>query len=509
MEIRTAMRTAESDPAASHLPSTRVLSSTLIGLVFLCALTSGCTINPVSKRPEIVLTTVEREREIGLEETRKLEKQVGFLQEDKLVRYVEAIGGRLAQHSPRQDVEYHFYVVDMVPPNAFALPGGYVFVTRGLVALVNSEDELANVIGHEIGHVAARHAVQRLSLGAPFAIVSGLGAWATGIVSQRLGRVVGGIGNLAGGLLLAPYSREQEREADRLGQELAAAAGWDPGGMASFLHTLGREAALVRPDKAGGLRFLDSHPSTPERVEKTAKRARELETTPAAPIAGGHTAFLQYLNGLRVGENPVEGQFVKGHFLHPGLEFSLRFPQDWKTHNGRAQVAAIAPDEEAFVMLELAGEGNDPQEAARKFDEETRIRFSDEPAQVSIGGLQAVRALGQFRGKSLDFTWIAHGGRTYQITGMCPASEFDAYRQAFLSTAQSFRPLTEAERASIRDTRLRLIRAGNGETIEQILDRAQGTWTPEEAAVANALAVEDALRGGQLVKVPIPEPYTE
>jgi predicted Zn-dependent protease len=509
VEIRTAMRRAESDPAAAHLPMMRVLSSTLIGLILLFALTSGCAINPVSKRPEIVLTTVEREREIGLEETRKLEKQVGFLQEDKLVRYVEAIGGRLAQHSPRQDVEYHFYVVDMVPPNAFALPGGYVFVTRGLLALVNSEDELASVIGHEIGHVAARHAVRRLSLGAPFAIASGLGAWATGIVSQRLGRVVGGIGNLAGGLLLAPYSREQEREADHLGQELAAAAGWDPGGMASFLHTLGREDALVRQGRPGGLRFFDSHPSTPERVEKTAKRARELETTPAASIAGGHTAFLGYLNGLRVGENPAEGQFVKGDFLHPGLKFSLRFPTGWKTHNAPAQVAAIAPDEEAFVMLEGAGEGNDPQEAARKFDEETRLRFSEEPARVSIGGLKAVRALGQYQGKSLDLTWIAHGGRIYQITGMSPASDFDAYRQAFLSTAQSFRPLTEAERASIRDTRLRLIRAANGESMKHLLDRAQGTWTPEEAAVANALAVENALRGGELVKVPIPEPYTE
>ena len=474
-------------------------------LVLIAGLALACSVNPVSGRPEFVFTSVE-EREIGREETLKLEKQVGFLEEEKFVRYVQEIGRRLAQQSPRQNVEYRFYVVELLEANAFALPGGYVFVSRGLLALLNSEAELANVIGHEIGHIAGRHAVRRLSLGATIAIATELGAWATGIVSQRLGQVVGVSGGLAGGLLLAPYSRDQEREADQIGQELAAAAGWDPRGMASFLHTLEREQALS-PGRRRGMRFLDSHPSTPERVKETSKRARELEVAQLDPIAGSHADFLGRLEGLRVGPNPAEGQFIGTDFLHPGLSFSLSFPEGWKTYNAREQVAVLAPDEDAVAVLELAGQGDDPWESARAFGAESRIRYSEEPRAQSVRGRELVRAIGSFRGKALDLTWLAHDGYIYQITGVSQESSFDTYRERFASIAQSFGVLTIAQRARIRDTRLRLIPAQGGESIEQLVKRAESVWGPDETAVANALEAEASLQPGTLMKVPLSEPY--
>jgi predicted Zn-dependent protease len=475
----------------------------------LAALVCGCAINPVSRRPEVVLTTVAREREIGKEETAKVEKNMGFVEDEKLVRYVRAIGRRLAEHSPRQDVEYTLHVVDTIEPNAFALPGGYVFVTRGLLALANSEDELANVIGHEIGHVAARHAVQRASLGTPFAIATGLPALAVGIVFPRLGRTVAGIGKLASGLVLSPYSRDQEREADRVGQDIAAAAGWDPAAMATFLHTLEREETLRRDGKPRGMSFLSSHPSIPERVRKTADRAQKLEPASADRIAGGRAGFLQRLDGLRVGPSPAEGVFVQGRFLHPDLDFSLQFPKDWETQNARNYVAARMPDSEVFAVLESAGEGEDPLEAARTFEEKVGIRLLHEPEPLRIAGLRAVRSAGQRRGKKLDFTWIAHAGRVYQITGVSPASEFDRHRPTFSRIARSFQPLTATQRALIEDTRLRVIRARRGETMEQVLARTEGAWSAEEAAVANAVDVADLLGEGQLLKVPLRQPYRE
>src|SRR6185369_12916072 len=204
----------------------RVLAGAL-----LLVIGGGCAVNPVSGRPEVTLVSEAKEQELGDAEAKNVAATMGLVDDPRLTGYVRAIGDRLAKFSPRTDVAYTFYIVDMPEPNAFALPGGYVYVSRGLLALTNSEDELAGVLGHEIAHVAARHAVRRVTRAAPLAIVTGLGAALTGIVSPTLGDLVGGVGGFAGALVLAPYSRGQENEADRLGQEFSAAAGWDPAGL--------------------------------------------------------------------------------------------------------------------------------------------------------------------------------------------------------------------------------------------------------------------------------------
>ena len=189
-----------------------------LGAVVLAALTAaGCATNPVSGKTELMLVSTDREKQLGREEAQRVEQDMGLLPDPVLRRYVEAVGRRLAAHSPRRDVDYRFQVVDSPEPNAFALPGGYVYVTRGLLVITNSEDELATVIGHEIGHVAARHSVQQVSRAAPLAAVTGLGAAVTGLVSPSLGRAVAGAGGAASQFVLAPFSREQEREADRVG----------------------------------------------------------------------------------------------------------------------------------------------------------------------------------------------------------------------------------------------------------------------------------------------------
>jgi predicted Zn-dependent protease len=479
-----------------------------VSLVLLSLVTSsGCAIDPVTGRPEFVLTSTAREREIGRQETEKLERYVGFADEQELVHYVEALGARLAAHSPRKDVEYRFHVVEMLEPNAFALPGGYVFVSRGLLALANSEDELANVIGHEIGHVAARHAVERQSLGAPLGVATGLGALAAGIVSPILGEAVAGVGRLASGLVLAPYSREQEREADRVGQEIAAAAGWDPAAMTGFLHTLEREEALRRDGQPRPTSFLASHPSTPERVETTRRHAREIERAPARPIAAGRARFLDRLDGLRVGPDPGAGFFIEGRFLHPDLDLTLRFPKGWKTQNARRFVAAGLPNEYVLAILEAVAEGNDPVAVARAFEKETEIGLKEEPRPLHIGNLHATRSTAQFRGKSLDLTWVAHRGLVFQITGVSTPAAFDDRRATFRGIAESFRPLTEEERAGVRVRRMRVARSKEGESVSRLVERTEAVWSPEETAVANGLNVEERLGAGHLVKVAMRERY--
>jgi predicted Zn-dependent protease len=494
-----------------NLPA--VLLRATLGISVVALLVQGCAQNPVSGRQEVALVSVEKEREIGAELASQIKEAVGLVEDQEPVTYVRAIGSRLAQHSPRRDVEYMFNVIDMVEPNAFALPGGYIYVSRGLLPLVNSEDELVGVIAHEIAHVAARHAVQRVNVSvatAPVRIATGITGLATGIVAPRLGRMVAGVGQVATGLVLAPYSRDQEREADRIGQEIAASAGWDPKGITTFLETLGREEAL-RSEGPRRISFFNTHPSTPDRVTRTTRHATDITPSVAEPIARDRADLLAQFDGLLVGKSPSEGVFIENQFLQPDLDFTLRFPLKWDTLNARNLVAAKAPGEDVIVLVQLVGEGEDPLEIARAIEKQAKAKILKNAQSTLINGLRAVRTAAVVRGSKgkmgLDLTWIAHRKLVYQITAASPLKRFNSFRKDFIEIAESFRPLLAAERSEIREARLRVVRAQDGENLEQLLGRTDRLWTPAEAAVANAIEPDIQLREGQLIKVPIRQVY--
>ena len=166
---------------------------------------SGCAVNPVSGRPELTLVSEELEIKLGTEEAEKIEQQMGLVPDEEFTRYLNRLGKRLADESPRPNLDYRFHVVDMAEPNAFALPGGHIYVSRGILALANSEDELAGVIGHEIGHVAARHSVRTISKRGPFAVLFGVASGLAGLVSQLVGNLIGGVGELTQSVIFSPY----------------------------------------------------------------------------------------------------------------------------------------------------------------------------------------------------------------------------------------------------------------------------------------------------------------
>ncbi|HET6674412.1 MAG TPA: M48 family metalloprotease [Nitrospiraceae bacterium] len=468
---------------------------------------SGCSVNPVSGLPEVTLVTTEQEKKLGADEAAKVEQQMGLLDDAALVPYMGSVGQRLAEQSPRRDVVYHFHIVDMVEPNAFALPGGYVYVTRGLLALVNSEDELAGVVGHEIGHVAARHSVQKISRQGPFAVVTGLVAGVTGLVSPLVGSIVGGIGDFAQSLVFSPYSRSQENEADEVGQEMAAKAGWDPAGLPEFLSTLGREELLVH-DGPRRPSFFDSHPATPDRVAKTSKHAKRLQRTAREPISASHDAFVERLDGLVVGQRAANGIFEGQTFRHPGFNVFMEFPEKWQLENTPQQVAAAAPDGEAIIVLRQVAQGNDPMEGARVLEKESKSSVVEKTTRMTIGNLSAARTQIDADSKvSLDLTWVAHSGMIYQIAGLAPKKRFDSLRPKFQTAAQSFRPLTADERAGIREKRIRLVKAREGEMLRTLVSRSNSAWKAEQVAVANGLVDTERLKEGQLIKVVTLEPY--
>jgi predicted Zn-dependent protease len=471
-----------------------------LGLMALLA--AGCSTG--ESRPSLI--SENKERELGQEAASEVERTIGLVQDPALVGYVREIGRRLVAQTPQPGAAYEFYVADETEPNAFALPGGFVYVTRGLLALANSEDELAGVMGHEIGHVVARHSVRQIEASTPFSILFGVPSAIVGIVSPTLGGILGGVGKLASGLVLAPYSRDQEREADQIGIQLAAKAGWDPAGLPSMLRTLEREEALAGGDPSR-ISFFANHPATPERVKNTTAAAMTLTRGPGRPISAPRPVFLARLDGLVIGPDPANGIFVKNVFQHPGLALALDMPAGWKTKNTPVAAIASEPDGRAVVALQLAADGDDPVAGAREdgLDEKDASRVT----RTTIAGLPAAQLIAQDREVRMHLTWIAYQGHVYRVAGISTPRAFETYRETFARSAASFRPLRRDERERMTEVRLRPRPARAGESVAAFVTRTSGTWKADQTAVANGIEAGAVLQDGFVMKVPIRQRYTD
>ncbi len=454
--------------------------------------------------------TTEREVAVGKGAAQQVEREMGLVRDPELVGYVRALGARLAALSPRKDLSYDFNVVDMAEANAFALPGGHIYVSRGLLAISNSEDELANVIGHEIGHVAARHHARQQARSQQVGVASVLGTLAAAVLGgAEAAQVVGQLGQTAGAGYLAAHSRDQEREADEIGQALAANGGWDPAGMAAFLATLGRETTLQLGQERMPS-FLDTHPATPERVESAWARARALARARANPIARDRAAFLGKLDGLVVDEDPAGGLFDGQVFRQPVMDFRITFPQQWRTANSASAVAAVAPDRSAMIQLGVAAADSDPRAAAQK-----ALSGQDVPVvehgPTSIGALRAYQVrlsqptqAGKMGGL---FTWIAHGGQIYRVECIAAETRFARFAPLCASATRSFRPLDAADRDKLRAHVLRIATARAGESLSAFGARTGNVWSPEQTAVANAMANPSAFPPDRRLKIAVAQPF--
>jgi predicted Zn-dependent protease len=483
----------------------RALALWLAGALAL----GGCAVNPVSGRPEISLMSAERENAIGRQGAQEVEASIGLVRDPALTAYVEALGQRLAQQSPRRDVTYRFHVADMQEPNAFALPGGYIYVSRGLLTLANSEAELAGVIGHEIGHVAARHASQRETRSVGVGLLSVLGAVAAGVVAGApAAQAVSQLGQIAGAGLIASYGRDQERQADEVGQQLAAGSGFDPGAISGFFDTLGRHTKLEQGERLPT--FFDSHPMTSERAQTTATRARSLTVTPAPPLSATRAAFLRRFENLLVGPDPAQGVFRDQRFLHPGLALALDFPPGWETQNTQTAVGAIAPGRDAFVALEMQGKPVDPRAAAAQFAQANGLALTSTSAEP-LAGMQAYRARAAANTQSgpvvLDLTWVAHPRGVLRFTGVSTQARYAGHASALAAVPRSLAKLSDAERAGIREQRLRIVKAQAGETLAALSSRTGNSLSLDETAIVNALTRDARLEAGRLVKIAVEVPY--
>jgi len=417
---------------------------------------------------------------------------VGVLDAPELTAYVDGIGRKLLRGLPSRRFRYRFAVVDQMEPNAFALPGGYIFVSRGLLALANDEDELACVLGHEIVHAHARHAAQQQSIAR---------AQGFSLPFSRAAR-------------LAAYGRDMEREADEIGQQLCAAAGYDPMGLSTFLRSLSfRERMLIGHPRRPT--FRDTHPGASERAATSAVRAHELRWQRDPALGDVRARLLAKIDGMLLGERPETGVFDGTRFLHPELGFTVRFPPGWELRNTARAVGAIEPRGRATVHLEASLPPGDLVETAdawsEKLEQEAGARLVKRQ-RLQLGDIPAVRygyeAGGGYAAVQAFVTFFPFREATWQIVALARSADAGHLLPQTLATTRSFRRLAPEDMPELRLVRLDIVRARPGETFAELGGRSDNVLPPDVSAIANGLLVDHRFAGGELVKVAVAEAYT-
>ena len=471
----------------------------------ICVFIAGCAV----RSPEVMMQPVEKDREMGAEATQQVTEQIGTIHDVKITPFLNRIGQRLAgQVAPRR-FDYTFQVVDQKESNAFAAPGGYIFVSRGILALANSEAELAGVLAHEIIHVNRRHTAQQLAKQRVPNLLNLPGQIVGRVVHKDLGQLVRMPVNLVGMSFMTAYSRQHELEADQLGQRLMAASGYDPLALSDILGRLEKESELRTGEKRRAS-FFDTHPTTPKRVSEIKERAGTIEWNMQTGVTQSRAQFLKLLEGLTVGINPANGIFREQRFYHPDMDFFMEFPSKWKTVNTPKTVGAFSPDQDGLIFLGLQGKGTDPEQAAAKFIQGIKDQFGAEPSQSKaskIGKWPAyVVTYSDTSGKepmNMHFLWVSRDGLMYHMIGIAPERK----REDLRKTALSFRRLTTEEKTSIKVTRIKVVEAHGDEGLAQLCKRTNNIWKPKTTALMNGISDQSVLKKGQWVKIAVKQPY--
>ena len=486
-----------------HERSSRLWAPMLVAACIVAS-TSGCATNPVTGQSQLALMSEAQEIETGRQMDVDVRRQMGVYEDARLQRYVEEIGLSLARQSHRPNLPWTFAIVDSPVVNAFALPGGYIYVTRGLLAHMSDEAELAGVLGHEVGHVTARHAVESYSRGAG----AQLGLAVASILFPSA-RPYGELASTGLGLLFLKYGRDDELQADGLGVEYAGKSGWDPRGVADMLQTLARLDA-GSTDRKGTPNWLATHPDPLSRVQKvqSAVAAQHTAAAERSPGRRDRAEYLERVAGLPVGENPREGVVRGNAFLHPDLRFELEFPERWQVSNSPEQVVARPSGGDAFMFLDLVREarGGSLDQVAQQNMGAVGFRAVD-GQRVSLDGMDAF--VGTFEGDlqgrgrvAVRAAFIGSGANVYRLAGVAPPDRFGALSREFDASIRSFRRLSAREAESIRPNRLALYTVRPGDTWRGIAEGpSRGNARPTQLAIMNGFDQGEPPQPGDRIKI--------
>ena len=461
------------------------------------ALAAACATNPVTGKREISLVSEAQEIAMGQQADADVRREMGLYDDPELQRYVENIGLDLAKLSHRPNLPWQFAVVDHPAVNAFALPGGFIYLTRGILPYLDDEAELAGVLGHEIAHVTARHSAQQATRA-----MLGQGAMIGLSIFVPATRPFGDVGSAGLGVLFMKFGRDDEREADRVGIDYTAKGGWDPNAVPTVLQTLARMDEL---SEKGVPNWLSTHPEPESRVAEAAPLAAKV----AAPGARARNRddYLRRIDGIIVGDNVKDGIVRGNKFLHPEMRFAVDFPEGWDVQNSPSQVAARDADQQHYMLFQLVDrpQGRDAREiAARAMASAGFKQLEGQPTQLN--NLDAYVGLyqGQISGIGrvvMRAAHIVHGRQVFVLAGFAPEAEFGRIDREVTESIRTVRPMSEREAASIRPNRLDFYTVRAGDTWQSIAARGGNLVRATELAVMNHRAVNEQPEPGQRIKI--------
>ena len=475
--------------------------------VALLALVAACATNPVTGRRELAFMSEAQEISIAQESDPQIKEEMGVYTDPELQRYVAEIGQRMAKISERPQLPWRFTVVDVPAVNAFAVPGGGIYITRGILPFLDSEAELAGVIGHEIGHVTARHSAQQYTR----QVTGQVGLLALGIFVPAA-RPFGELSGQALGVLFLKYGRGDELQADELGARYESTLGWDPAAVPAFLSTLGRldEAA---GDRRGVPNWLSTHPDPLSRVkdiQPTVERLKAVGTSAGTSFSTHRDALMQRIDGILYGDNPEQGLARGSAFLHPVLRFRIDFPDKWEIANSPREVVAKAPGADMSMILQLVEkpQGGNIQEIALNSMGNSGFRASqsERGERTSINGLDAFMGVyqGQVEGLGAVVTRAAHimyDSKVFVVAGLVAPGAFPQADKAFVASIRSFRRLSAVEAEDIHPDRVDLYIVRAGDTWQSIAERSGGAVKPATLAIMNSATSDSQPQPGTRIKV--------
>lgn len=476
-----------------------LLVSAITAFAFLM---DSCARNPVTGKRQLVLMSEEQEIAMGREADPQIIAQYGLYPDSALQNFINAKGKQMAAVSHRSNLNYEFRVLDTDVLNAFAIPGGYVYFTRGIMAHFNNEAEFAGVLGHEIGHITARHSVSQQSN----ALLGQIGLIATMVLKPELGQYAQQASEGLG-LLFLKFGRDDERQSDQLGVEYSSKIGYDAHEMADFFNTLQRKSEVSGAEELPG--FLSTHPNPGERLETVHNLAKEWQQklnlkNPEV----NRNAYLRRIDGLIYGEDPRQGFLENNVFYHPQLKFQFPVPANWAYANSPQNVQMAPKDGSALLLFTLAP-GSTLQEAAANMVKQNNLQVSSYE-NTTVNGLNAIAFLGsqvaQQQGQqqsiqTLNYI-IQYGGVFYYIAGVASSANFNTYVPYFNSTMTGFRPLTDAAKLNRQPKRVRIKTISSAGTLQQALQRLNVNSSRfEEMAILNGMNLQDQLPSGTMVKV--------
>ena len=463
----------------------------------LVPITTGCSTNPATGKSQLNLIGEAQEIEMGRSADGQIVAQYGIYDDPDLAKYVDDLGQAMAADSERPNLPWTFRVLDDPVINAFALPGGYIYVTRGILGHMGSEAELVSVLGHEIGHVTARHGVNRLSKQQ----LAGLGLGVGAILAPEVARAVGDLASAGVQLMFLKYGRDDERQADSLGFRYANHIESNPRGFVEMFDMLGQSSQA-----AGGYRlpgYLSTHPAPEERRVTAEQWLREVPPT-HLDRSMGRERFLPHLDGMPYGPNPREGFFDGNVFIHPEMGLRLELPRGWKGYNQKQAVVAVSPNNDAIIQLTLADARN-IDEAARKFYDQQGVRlrqsWSDDDPDLP---LRATRTFAVEQNGSDQLYgaagFVSHGNTILRLMGIAKPNAWGKWEGSIESSLRGFGRLRDSKLRNVKPQAIDLVKLDREMTIEEFQRRYPSDIPVKRLAILNHVRPGETLPAGTYAK---------